>query len=179
MTYSIAGDIIIIDHTEVDAALSGTGAGKQLVAAAVAWARAEHRRIMPLCPFAKSVFDKTPEFADVLDSAERLAETAAVDGRNTRDADRDCILGERDEQSREPCGSSSGVVGRGSRPMPRPRHRRPRRPLRWRSAGALRRTSVAAQRAPLRMRAPSGTGAEPAWGEWQLVEHELDRRRRA
>ena len=66
MTYSMAGDIIIIDHTEVDAALKGTGAGKKLVAAAVAWARTEKRRIMPLCPFAKSVFDKTPEFADVL-----------------------------------------------------------------------------------------------------------------
>ena len=46
--------------------LKGTGAGAKLVAAAVAWARAEQRRIMPLCPFAKSVFDKTPEFADVL-----------------------------------------------------------------------------------------------------------------
>lgn len=66
MTYSLGGDIVIIDHTEVDDALRGTGAGKQLVAAAVAWARSEHRRIMPLCPFAKSVFDRTPEFKDVL-----------------------------------------------------------------------------------------------------------------
>jgi uncharacterized protein len=66
MTYSLAGDIIIIDHTDVDAILRGTGAGAKLVAAAVAWARAEHRHIMPLCPFARSVFDKTPAFADVL-----------------------------------------------------------------------------------------------------------------
>ena len=66
MTYSMAGDIIIIDHTEVDALLKGTGAGAKLVAAAVVWARAEHRQIMPLCPFAKSVFEKTPEYADVL-----------------------------------------------------------------------------------------------------------------
>ena len=65
MTYSLAGDIIIIDHTEVDAALRGTGAGAKLVAAAVQWARAEHRQIMPLCPFARSVFEKAPEYADV------------------------------------------------------------------------------------------------------------------
>ena len=67
MTYSLAGDIVIIDHTEVDAALRGTGAGAKLVAAAVEWARAEHRRIMPLCPFAKSVFEKKQaEYGDVL-----------------------------------------------------------------------------------------------------------------
>jgi predicted GNAT family acetyltransferase len=66
MTYSLAGDIIIIDHTDVDEILRGTGAGAKLVAAAVEWARAEHRSIIPLCPFARSVFDKTPAFADVL-----------------------------------------------------------------------------------------------------------------
>ena len=66
MTYSLAGDeIIIIDHTDVDASLRGTGAGQALVAAAVAWARDSARKIMPLCPFAKSVFDKTPEYADI------------------------------------------------------------------------------------------------------------------
>ena len=66
MTYSLAGDdIIIIDHTDVDASLRGTGAGQALVAAAVAWARDSARKILPLCPFAKSVFDKTPDYADV------------------------------------------------------------------------------------------------------------------
>lgn len=66
MTYSLAGDIVIIDHTEVDDALRGTGAGVRLVAAAVEWARAENRRVIPLCPFARSVFDRKPEYADVL-----------------------------------------------------------------------------------------------------------------
>jgi predicted GNAT family acetyltransferase len=31
----------------------------------VQWARGTGTRIMPLCPFARSVFDRTPEFADV------------------------------------------------------------------------------------------------------------------
>jgi predicted GNAT family acetyltransferase len=36
------------------------------VQAAVEWARKENARLMPLCPFARSVFDKTPEYSDVL-----------------------------------------------------------------------------------------------------------------
>ena len=67
MTYSMAGDtVMMIDHTEVDGSLRGTGAGKKLVEAAVGWARAEGKQIIPVCPFARSVFDKTPEFGDVL-----------------------------------------------------------------------------------------------------------------
>ncbi len=67
MTYSKAGDkLIIIDHTEVSDVLRGKGAGKQLVQAAVEYARSNQLKILPLCPFAKAVFDKTPEFTDVL-----------------------------------------------------------------------------------------------------------------
>jgi uncharacterized protein len=66
MSYSIAGSRVIIDHTDVDDRLRGQGAGKQLVKAAVEWARAGNRKLMPLCPFAKSVFDKTPDYSDVL-----------------------------------------------------------------------------------------------------------------
>ena len=68
MTYTVAGSRVIIDHTTVDDALRGTGAGRKLVEAAVQWARAENVKLMPLCPFAKSVFDKTPAYADVLAS---------------------------------------------------------------------------------------------------------------
>jgi len=66
MIYSRAGDLIIINHTEVDPVLRGTGAGARLVGAAVDWARADHLRIMTLCPFAKSVIAKKPEYQDVL-----------------------------------------------------------------------------------------------------------------
>jgi predicted GNAT family acetyltransferase len=66
LTYTVAGTKVILDHTEVDDALRGTGTGQKLVAAAVDWARAENRQLLPLCPFARSVFDKTPEFRDVL-----------------------------------------------------------------------------------------------------------------
>jgi len=66
LTYTVAGSRVILDHTEVDDALRGTGTGRKLVAAAVDWAREEDVHLMPLCPFARSVFDKSPEFSDVL-----------------------------------------------------------------------------------------------------------------
>ena len=67
MTYVYAGpDKIIIDHTEVSDSLRGQSAGKKLVYEAVAFARKNNLKIMPLCPFAKSVFDKNNDIKDVL-----------------------------------------------------------------------------------------------------------------
>ena len=66
LSYTVAGSKVILDHTDVDDSLRGTGTGRKLVAAAVDWAREEEVRLLPLCPFARSVFDKTPEFGDVL-----------------------------------------------------------------------------------------------------------------
>jgi predicted GNAT family acetyltransferase len=66
LTYTVEGTKVILDHTEVDDVLRGTGTGRKLVAAAVDWAREEDVRLLPVCPFARSVFDKTPDFADVL-----------------------------------------------------------------------------------------------------------------
>ncbi|AOY00077.1 GNAT family N-acetyltransferase [Jeongeupia sp. USM3] len=67
MTYSPLGDDrFIIDHTDVDQAYGGQGIGYQLVDAAVAHARANGMKILPLCPFAASVFKKKgDEYADV------------------------------------------------------------------------------------------------------------------
>ncbi|WP_433829725.1 GNAT family N-acetyltransferase [Flavobacterium anhuiense] len=67
MTYTWAGDSkFIIDHTEVSPEFNGKGVGKKLVLAAVDYARANNVKIIPLCPFAKSVFDKVEEIRDVL-----------------------------------------------------------------------------------------------------------------
>jgi uncharacterized protein len=67
MTYVWAGtQKIIIDHTEVGDALGGKAVGKQMVAAAVDFARNKGIKILPLCPFAKSVFKKVKEYSDVL-----------------------------------------------------------------------------------------------------------------
>ena len=67
MTYTWAGENkLIIDHTEVDPAFSGKGVGKQLLMEVVKFAREKHIKILPLCPFAKSVFDKDKTIQDVL-----------------------------------------------------------------------------------------------------------------
>jgi len=67
MTFVFAGsDKIIIDHTEVNPGNNGKGFGKKMVIKAVEFAREKNITIIPLCPFAKSVFDKNPEYRDVL-----------------------------------------------------------------------------------------------------------------
>jgi uncharacterized protein len=66
LVYVGKGQVLTLDHTEVDPSMRGTGAGKMLLEEAVAWARATGKRFVPRCPYARSVFDKTPAFADVL-----------------------------------------------------------------------------------------------------------------
>jgi len=67
MTYSAAGTTkIIIDHTHIHDDMRGKGVGKALVEAVVAFARESNIKIIPLCPFAKSVFEKRPELGNVL-----------------------------------------------------------------------------------------------------------------
>lgn len=67
MTFVFAGnDKIIIDHTEVNPGNEGKSYGKKMVNKAVEFAREKGIKIIPLCPFAKNVFDKTPSFKDVL-----------------------------------------------------------------------------------------------------------------
>lgn len=67
MVYSMRGkEKMVIEHTEVNETLEGKGIGSQLVEAAVWYARMHHIKILPLCSFAKSVFDKVEEYQDVL-----------------------------------------------------------------------------------------------------------------
>ena len=66
LTYSIASPTLVIaDHTGVDAALRGSGAGRALVKRLVADARAEGFRIMPLCPYVNAERRRHPDWADV------------------------------------------------------------------------------------------------------------------
>lgn len=67
MVYSLPSPgKMIIEHTEVSDELRGQNVGYQLVHTAVEYARTHSLKIIPLCPFANSVFKKKPEFADVL-----------------------------------------------------------------------------------------------------------------
>jgi predicted GNAT family acetyltransferase len=69
MTYSSAGnDKIIIDHTEVHPDEKGKGIGRVLLDKAVEYARDNNIKIIPLCPYAKSMFDRDVNIRDVLGS---------------------------------------------------------------------------------------------------------------
>lgn len=67
IVYVMAGDTkLVIEHTEVNPTYEGNGIGKKLVFAVVEYAREHGLKILPLCTFAKAIFDKTPEIKDVL-----------------------------------------------------------------------------------------------------------------
>ncbi|NQZ76209.1 MAG: N-acetyltransferase [Ekhidna sp.] len=68
MTYSIANDgqLLIVDHTGVDESYKGKGVGKILFEHLVSSARAEERKVMPLCPFTRAMFKKNKDDWDVL-----------------------------------------------------------------------------------------------------------------
>ena len=67
MIYSMPSpDKMIVEHTEVDETLKGKNIGKQLVHHMVEYARTNHIKVIPLCPFTNSVIKKTPEYADIL-----------------------------------------------------------------------------------------------------------------
>lgn len=66
ITFVYTGDdLVIIDHTVVDESLKGQGIAKLLVAKVVERMREEGRKIISLCPFAKAIFDRTPEYNDI------------------------------------------------------------------------------------------------------------------
>jgi len=61
-----SSETAFIEHTEVSKALAGQGVGKRLVEAAVTWARQTGTKLVVLCPFARTVFDRNPGLRDVL-----------------------------------------------------------------------------------------------------------------
>jgi len=66
MTYSSGDTIDIIDHTFVPPQLRGQSVGEAMVARAVADARENDRRLLPLCSFAAAQFRRNPDWKDVL-----------------------------------------------------------------------------------------------------------------
>ncbi len=65
LTYSLQDNVMTIDHTEVDKDQEGKGLGSKLIEESVAFAKANHRKINPLCPFAEVLFDKHREWSDL------------------------------------------------------------------------------------------------------------------
>lgn len=67
MAYTWAGDsMLIIDHTDVNERFRGQGVGRKLLDELITFVRERQVKVIPLCPFAKSVFDKDASIHDVL-----------------------------------------------------------------------------------------------------------------
>jgi uncharacterized protein len=66
MTYRRTSEsAILIDHTEVDPSLRGGGVARQLLDAAVAWARQNQIKITPACSYVVAQFARDRSLHDV------------------------------------------------------------------------------------------------------------------
>lgn len=57
---------IILNHTGVSPFHEGKGIGKRLVMQSVEYARQKNLKILPRCPYAEKVFERSAEIQDVL-----------------------------------------------------------------------------------------------------------------
>ncbi len=64
--YRLDGTVLQLIHTEVPAALEGRGIAARLVAAALAWARAEGLSVVPVCSYVRAYMRRHPETADLI-----------------------------------------------------------------------------------------------------------------
>jgi predicted GNAT family acetyltransferase len=61
LSYTMAGDNAIVSHTYVAPEHRGGTLARRLVDAAASWAIRENHRIIPMCSYVRSVFDKNPD----------------------------------------------------------------------------------------------------------------------
>ena len=67
MTYQRpAPDRMVIDHTRVFDGFEGQGIARQMVLAAVDFARRNTRKIIPVCTYVQAVLTRTDEYRDVV-----------------------------------------------------------------------------------------------------------------
>lgn len=64
--YQTEENKILIDHTYVNPQLRGQGIAAQLVDAAVAYARMNNFRIVPICSYAKAILRPGSGYSDVI-----------------------------------------------------------------------------------------------------------------
>jgi predicted GNAT family acetyltransferase len=64
--YLLAGEKIIIEHTEVPIELEGKGIASRIVSTTLDFARAQKLKVMPLCPFTAGFIHRHPEYQDLV-----------------------------------------------------------------------------------------------------------------
>lgn len=65
-TYAMAGNTLVLLHTEVPAALSGKGVGSALARGVLDEVRRRGLKILPRCEFMAAYIERHPQYEDVL-----------------------------------------------------------------------------------------------------------------
>ena len=65
ITYKYIGEYIAATHTFVDPVLRGQGIAQKLVDEVVRRSRSEGKKIDPVCPYVKNLFEKDMQYSDV------------------------------------------------------------------------------------------------------------------
>ena len=69
----LAGDLLVVPHTEVAPARTGRGLAGELVRVVLDTARARGQSVLPQCPYVSAWIMRHPEYLDLVPSARRAA----------------------------------------------------------------------------------------------------------
>ncbi|MFS0577172.1 GNAT family N-acetyltransferase [Sporosarcina sp. 179-K 3D1 HS] len=65
ITWTLLGDVMVMDHTFVSPALRGQGVAKQLLDQAAAYARENDLKMEAVCSYVVTAFDRYAEYDDI------------------------------------------------------------------------------------------------------------------
>ena len=65
ITWTILGDVMVMDHTFVSPDLRGQGVAKKLLDRAAEYAREKEYKMEPVCSYVVTAFDRYNEYDDV------------------------------------------------------------------------------------------------------------------
>lgn len=65
ITWTMLGDVMVMDHTFVSEKLRGQGVAKQLLDRAVEYAREQEYKMEPVCSYVVTAFERYAEYDDV------------------------------------------------------------------------------------------------------------------
>ncbi len=66
ITYEPQGDVLDLQHTEIDSAYEGKGVGTELVKQTLDLIRSIGKKVKPSCPFVKKFIYENAEYQDLL-----------------------------------------------------------------------------------------------------------------
>jgi predicted GNAT family acetyltransferase len=66
INYKLSHELLYLIHTEVPEELEGKGVGSAIVLKALQYAKDEHLKIVPLCPFVQAYLKRHPEWNDIV-----------------------------------------------------------------------------------------------------------------